>query len=162
LIGSFIAEVSVGLEIDFEPLGSTTWKRPELDRGVEADLCYYFDAAKMHASDEVGKRDSNDVAEYPNPDLAVEVDYSLPKIDRPGIYAALEVTELWRFYDEKISIEHLRPDETYAPGSASRFLHVRDDEVTRWIIEEKSNNRRDWITRLRVWIQVELRPRVVG
>jgi Uma2 family endonuclease len=160
LIGSFIAEVSVGLDIDFEPLGSTTWKRPELGRGVEADHCYYFDAAKMRASENAGKRHSNNVADYPNPDLAVEVDYSLPKIDRPGIYAALEVTELWRCYDEKISIEHLGPDGTYAPVSASRFLHVRDDEVTRWVIEEKSNNRRDWIKRLRVWIQAELRPRV--
>ena len=40
--------------------------------------------------------DSNDVADYPNPDLMSEVDLSPSKIDRPGIYRALEVAEFWR------------------------------------------------------------------
>ena len=162
LLGSFISEIAVGLEIDFEPLGSTTWKRPELDRGLEADLCYYFDSAKMRASEEAVERDSNNVADYPNPDLAVEVDYSSPTIDRPGIYAALKVPEVWRFHDEKVLIEGLGQDGAYTTASASRFLFVRSDEVTRWVVEEKSNNRRDWIRRLRDWVQIEVRPRVAA
>jgi len=32
------------------------------------------------------------VADYPNPDLAIEVEISLSLIDRPAIYAALSVT----------------------------------------------------------------------
>ena len=39
-------------------------------------------------------RMSEDVADYPNPDLGVEVDVSPSKIDRPGIYAALGVAEV--------------------------------------------------------------------
>ena len=41
-------------------------------------------------------RNSNNIDDYPNPDLAVEIDISPPKIDRSGIYAALKVSELWR------------------------------------------------------------------
>jgi Uma2 family endonuclease len=160
LLSLFVHEVSFGLQVDCDGYGSTTWKRPELDRGIESDLCYYFDPAKIRASGEAGERDSNNVADYPNPDLAIEIDYSPPKIDRPGIYAAIRVPEVWRFQDEKVSIENLGPDWTYATVSVSRFLFVRAEEVTRWVIEEKSTNRRDWIRRLREWIQTDLKPRV--
>ena len=49
LIGLFVSLVLLELEIDFESLGSTTWKRPEIARGLEADLCFLFDAEKLQA-----------------------------------------------------------------------------------------------------------------
>ena len=75
-------------------MGSTTWKRKHLKRAIESDLCYYFDLAKLAAA--TAAAHSDDISLYPNPDLAVEVDISPPKIDRPGIYAALQVPEFWR------------------------------------------------------------------
>ncbi len=162
LIGMFIYEVSVGLEIDFEPMGSTTWKRAALERGLEADQCYYFDPAKLEDSKAAVSLRSNDVADYPNPDLAVEIDISRPKIDRPGIYAALKVSEVWRFQDEAVTIEQLGPDGAYATAAASRFLHVRPDEVTRWLTDGLDANRRDWVRRLREWVRNVLRPRADG
>ena len=94
LLSLFINEVHDGLEIDCWGLGSTTWKRPELGSGIEADLCYCFDPAKLKACEAADARHSNDVADYPNPDLAVEVDLSPSKIDRPAIYRAMQVSEL--------------------------------------------------------------------
>ena len=90
----FVNEVHDGLEIDCWGLGSTTWKRSELERRIEAGLCYCFDPAKLEACEAADSRDSNDVADYPNPDLAVEVDLSPPKIDRPAIYHDLRVAEI--------------------------------------------------------------------
>ena len=55
-------------------------------------------------------RMSEDVADYPNPDLAVEVDISPSKIDRPGIYAALGVAEVWR-YDGKLREVVIEPTD---------------------------------------------------
>jgi Uma2 family endonuclease len=158
LIGAFINEVSFGLEIECQAQGSTTWNRGVLERGLEADQCYYFDPAKLAASKAAVSRRSNDVADYPNPDLAVEIDISRPKIDRPGIYAALEVSEVWRFQDEAVSIEQLGADGVYATAAASRFLHVRPDEVTRWIADGLASDRGDWMRRLRRWAR-DLRPR---
>ena len=63
--------------------------RRGLDRAIESDLCYYFDRAKMAPA--AAAADSNNIDDYPNPDLAVEVDVSPPKIDRSGIYAAHSV-----------------------------------------------------------------------
>ena len=36
--------------------GQTTWKRPEILRGLEADLCYYFRADKLEQDREARKR----------------------------------------------------------------------------------------------------------
>jgi Uma2 family endonuclease len=160
LLDLFIEYVSAGLAIDCEALGSTTWKRSELGRGIEADLCYYFDALKLEACAAADALDSNDVADYPNPDLAVEVDLSPSKIDRPGIYRALQVPEVWRLDAGTVSIEQLGADGNYVAAESSRFLHVRADEVTRWVFKEKSLTRRQWKKRLQDWVLAELRPRI--
>jgi Uma2 family endonuclease len=96
----------------------TNWIRPELERGLEADQCYVFDPAKLAVVHELLARRENDVAAYPNPDLAVEVDLSSPQADRPGIYAALQVPELWRFDGEIVSIEQLGSDGRYVDTPA--------------------------------------------
>ena len=160
-LGFFIYEVAMGLGIEFEPFDSTTWKRFPEQVGLESDLCYYFDQAKFQALDQ--NVDSNDVRDYPdNPDLAVEVDISPSQIDRPKIYAALRVFEIWRFQDGAISIEQLGPDGAYHAATSSRFLPVRADEVTRWLADRKSSRLGDWRRRLQKWIRTELKARVDG
>jgi hypothetical protein len=43
-----------------------------------------------------------------------------------------------------VSIEQLGVDGNDIAAESSRFLHVRPDEVTRWVVEERSGNRRQW------------------
>jgi Uma2 family endonuclease len=164
LLSSFIEEVSVGLRINFQAFGQTTWKRSELERGLESDLCYYFDPAKLQAANDAAELDLSKVADYPNPDLAIEIDFSSPKIDRPGIYAALKVPEVWRLHDDEVTvtIEQLGLDGAYAAAPVSRFLRVRPADVLRWVIQEDASNRVNWTIRLRKWIRTDLRSRVDG
>jgi hypothetical protein len=62
------------------------------------------------------------IADYPNPDLAVEVDISPPEIDRSGIDAALNVPEVWHLgADGAISIERLGDDGHYTAAQSSGF-----------------------------------------
>ncbi len=91
LLARFVNAVTMELDIDCKGAGETPWKRPEIARGLAADQCYYFEAGKPAAVAAARARKSNDVADYPNPDLAIEVDLSPPEIDRAGIYAALKV-----------------------------------------------------------------------
>jgi Uma2 family endonuclease len=156
----FVTEVCMGLKIDFEPMGSTTWKRSEKKKGLESDLCYYFDQGKLEVVRVADVWESNEVADYPNPDLAIEVDISPSKIDRPKIYASLKVSEIWRFKKKAIVIEQLQPNGVYLAATSSQFLHVRPDEVTRWFADRKSSPPGDWIPRLREWIQTVLKARV--
>jgi Uma2 family endonuclease len=162
LLGSFIEAVAEGIEVDFRPVGSTTWKRSALERGLESDLCYYFESAKLEANDVAASRDSNDVADYPDPDLAAEIDLSPSKIDRPGIYAALEISEVWRFKHGVVAIERLGPNGVYQEVTESGFLLVRPEEVTRWIADGKSGSRLAWKRKLQDWIRDELIPRAAA
>ena len=117
----FITFVAGELKIRRQPLGSTTWRRKGLERAIESDLCYSFDPGKLIAA--AAAADADDIDDYPNPDLAVEVDISPPKIDRSGIYAA-SVPEFWRASKRSVSIEQLGPDDEYVPVLRSRFLPV--------------------------------------
>jgi Uma2 family endonuclease len=162
IVAVFIATIATELGIEHQQVGSTTWKRKSVKRGVESDLCYYFDPAKLATFAEAFARRSNKVEDYPNPDLAIEIDISRSKIDRPGIYAALKLPELWRFHKEQFSIALLTPGGTYAPANRSRFLAVRPEDLTRWILEEQSPRGLAWQERLRAWVRAELGPQVNG
>jgi Uma2 family endonuclease len=144
----FIINVCGALKISRQPMGSTTWRREHLNRAIEPDRAYYFDPAKIAAL--AAAAQSKDIDLYPNPDLAVEVDISPPRIDRPGIYAALQVPELWRVADRTVSIEHLA-DGRYSAAARSRFLPVTPADVTRWVFIEDKSDSVVWEDRLREW-----------
>jgi Uma2 family endonuclease len=163
LLGRLIETTAEELEIPCAGAGQTTWKRPEIGRGIESDECYFFRPQKLEIIARARVTRSDLIADYPNPDLAVEVDVSPSKIDRPGIYAALGVHEVWRLDGElnEIIIESLEQDGTYRSVERSTFLPVSADEVRRWIIDEDSSNQSAWARRLRGWVRAELAPRLV-
>ncbi len=70
LLTVFVEIVSEDLKIECIPMGSTTWKREQIKRGIESDQCYYFDLAKMEVAGRAAANLSDKVADYPNPDLA--------------------------------------------------------------------------------------------
>ena len=143
--------------LDYTGLGETTWKRRRLSRGLEADQCYDFLPEKLAREAEASNRGSDDIADYPDPDLAIEVDISRPQVDRAGIYAALGVTEVWRFDGDALVIERLTPDGKYTPVDSSGFLPVRAEEVRRWILEDPLSER-DWAR----WARAEIRRKRDG
>jgi Uma2 family endonuclease len=151
LLGRFVRVVSSALAIRVKGLGETTWKRPEVERGLEADQCYFFSADKIRAVSEALGRRSNDVADYPNPDLAIEVDISPSQIDRPGIYAALAIDEVWGFDGAILTIGQLDPDGTYRRSDSSRWLPVKSEEVERWLLNEDTADEGAWAERLKAW-----------
>jgi Uma2 family endonuclease len=160
LLGRFVELTAEELEIPCTGLGQTTWKRPEVARGLEADECYYFEEEKLSTVAEAMTRRSVEVAEYPNPDLAIEVDLSPSRIDRTGIYAALRVAEVWRFDGEEIVIDRLQGEGVYQSVEASGFLPVHTQEIARWVLKEEFHDGSLWARRLRAWVRAELAPRL--
>ncbi len=160
LLGRFVELTTEELEIPCTGLGQTTWKRPEIHRGLEADESYFFVAEKLATVAEAMTRRSAEVADYPNPDLAIEVDLSPSRIDRTGIYAALRVAEVWRFDGEQIVIDRLQTERVYQPVVASGFLPVNSQEIARWVFKEECHNGSLWARRLRAWVRAELAPRI--
>src|SRR5258708_2524838 len=102
LLGRLIESLTLELNIPIKSLGSVTIARKELQRGLEADECYYI-AQELLVR---GKMKLN-FKKDPPPDLAVEVDISRSSKSRQSVYAALGVPEMWRF-DGKLKVLHLR------------------------------------------------------
>ena len=55
LLASFVEEAAEDLDVDIENAGSTTFRRLDLDRGVEPDSCFYISNAERV----LGKRTVN-------------------------------------------------------------------------------------------------------
>ena len=160
--GEMVKAIAKELAIAFRSMARTTWERPEVNRAIEADACFYFRPEKIAQAVAALKRNSNNVAEYPNPDLGIEIDISPSKIDRPGIYAALRVEEVWRFGTNNVKIDRLKDDGTYEAVDVSRFLPIRADEIVRWVFAEDTSDPSDWEQRLRDWVRGELARRTAA
>jgi len=162
-LDTFFKAVAGALGVQFRPYRTASWNRPELDRGIQADNCYYLTAAKIKAGLIGRGRKSNNAKDYPNPDLAIEVDLSPPKVAREGIYAALQVAELWTFDGTNLTISVLNENGQYRPVQKSGFLPIRASEVRRWIIEEDQSDYEAWTQRIRAWAKKKsLKPRGSG
>lgn len=151
LFGRLMRAIMLALDLEFEAAGQATWKTEEAARGLESDLSYYFDPRKMEVVRQAADRGSNAPADYPAPDLAIEIDLSSPQVDRPAVYAALRVGEVWRFNGRDVVIEQLQPDGSYAQAATSRFLPLSEADIRRWLVEEDSPRRLDWERRLNRW-----------
>ncbi len=152
LISSIVKALVSWVGIACVSFGEATLEAVNAQRGLQADLSYCFDPEKVRAAREALARESIDPADYPKPDLAIEVDISPSRIDRPSIYAALRVAEVWRaLRGRKLVIEHLQPDGSYAAAEASRFLPIRDDEIAAWLTAEDVRVEEVWNRRLNEW-----------
>jgi Uma2 family endonuclease len=150
LINKIVNAVTLGLDIDYFSCGETTWQTKV--RGLEADLSYYFDLEKIRVARAALARESMDPADYPRPDLAIEIDTSGPLIDRPSINADLGIIEVWRYVKgQKLVIEHLQADGSYAPVESSRFLRVSAVDILGWLTAEDSTRELAWNRRLNQW-----------
>ena len=156
LLGRFVGLVAEELGIPHKSMGETTWKRVRVNRGIEADQCFYFRPDKLAAAAAAKAKRTNDVAHYPDPDLAIEVDLSPSALDRPGIYAALKVAEVWRFNGQNLRIDRLSSRGRYAAVAASKLLPVRADQVCRWILEEDTSDLTSWSRSVRRWVRADL------
>ena len=87
VLGDLVKVLLEELDIEFLPLGSTTFKNQLMSQGIEPDNCFYI-------QNEAAIRGKNrlDLTIDPPPDLALEID--ITSRTHPNIYEALRVPEL--------------------------------------------------------------------
>lgn len=109
----------------FEPLGSTTWDRADLLKGIDADECYYVQNEAA-----VRGRRPIDLAVSPPPDLALEIEVSLSAVDKLAIYGALGVPEVWRVREDGTTLVLVRGGNgAYVPADLSRAIPLLPPSV---------------------------------
>ena len=112
IIGDLLKIILDELGLEWESLGSTTFKNKKAQTGIEPDDCFYIKNYQAM----IGKIRLNlDVD--PVPDLAIEVD--LTSITQISAYEALAVPEIWRYKNGKLEIS-LFEDGKYLNSSVSK------------------------------------------
>jgi Uma2 family endonuclease len=150
LLTLFLTAVTTACRIRTRFGGQATWERLQVERALQADQCVYFDAQKR-AAVEKAWADNAKNADYPIPDLAIEIDISTPQVDRADIYAKLGIFEIWRFDGDVAVIEQLGPDGRYVAVERSAFVPVRAEHSRRWLVVEDSSDDLEWKDRLAEW-----------
>jgi len=147
-----IETVAFELRIQTKSRGSTTFRREDLERGLEPDECYYIKSASL----------LNDVSEFdpqrhPAPDLAVEIDVTTSALDRQAVYAALGVAELWRYDGRRLRVYHLKRGAYKLCGRSLSFPFLPLREVERFLALSQHADEWEWLRSFQQWVRENLK-----
>lgn len=138
--------VAEEMTIDLQGMGSTTFRREDLERGFEPDSCFYIQSVERIR----GKTELN-LKTDPPPDLVIEIDITSPSINKFPIFAQLGVPEVWR-YDGKRWIVLVLEGEDYVERDESVALPgLTVSVISRFIEEGRDLRRPEWLRRVRSW-----------
>ena len=113
-LASLIEVHAMELRLPMRRLGSTTYRRENLQKGLEPDECYYI----QHVAQVKNKR-RIDLDRDPPPDLVIEIELTSSTLAKAPIYASLGVPELWRFNGRQLrgkAVMTIWGDEVYRDG----------------------------------------------
>lgn len=147
IIGDLIKVLLEELEIEFYPLGSTTFKNQLMQFGIEPDNCFYIEnEAKIRGKNRL------DLTVDPPPDLALEID--LTSRTHPEIYAQLGVPELWQFDQETLKIQILEKGEYKSVEISPHFPNLPlKEKIPQFLKEVKIEGRNKTMKKFRKWVQ---------
>ena len=152
LLGLLVSILCEELGIPVEGGGSTTFRREDLEKGLEADQCFY-----LRNVDRVQGKEEIDLSRDPPPDLAIEVEISHRLLERISIYAALGVGELWRDDGQHVRVYQLEADGEYHERSASpSFPTLPWQQVDRFLELSRTLDDMNWMRTVRQWVREHL------
>ena len=150
VLGRFVETLAEELEVRIEPLGSTTFKRPEL-LGVEPDKCFYI----QNVSAIKGKK-RLDMSQDPPPDLVLEIDITSRSDSTLKIYADLGVPEVWIYNGSRLRINRLE-DRGYVECDRSlAFPTVAILEIVSFLEQAETMDYLELIKAFRNWVKGQI------
>ena len=151
-LGLLVEVLGEEFDVPLKCAGSTTFRRRDLDRGLEPDNCFYIQNVQRI----LGKTQI-DLRRDPPPDLAIEVDVTRSSLDRMAIYATLGVPEVWRLSGDSLIVYVLGADAEYEQRTASpTFPHVPPEELVRFVILGPEQDDVSLRRQFRTWLHREI------
>jgi Uma2 family endonuclease len=145
-IAQLVLAVAEDLGIEAEDLGSTTFRREDLERGFEPDSCFY-----IQNEERVRGKDRIDLAVDPPPDLVIEIDITSPSFSKLPIYAQIGVPEVWRYDGERLKILVLEGSDYVETAESAVFPPVTSNVLTDFVEKSKTTRRMVWLEAVRGW-----------
>lgn len=138
--------VAEEFEIDYLPVGSTTYRRQSLEQGFEADSSFYI-------LNERFTRDLQDIDPTvdPPPDLVIEVDVTHSSLDKLGLYATFGVPEIWRVRGDRVGLLVLESGSYRESAESQVIPALTADVLTRFLLRSRELRRLGWVKEVRAW-----------
>jgi Uma2 family endonuclease len=150
LIGRFVETLAEESVVPIYPLGSTTFKRPQLS-GAEPDECFYIDNIEA-----VRGKKRLDLNEDPAPDLVIEIDVTSSSQNRLQVYADLGVAEVWVYNGESLVIQQLQ-NGTYITSPTSQFFpNLPILEIAIFLQQAGQTDYLELVKAFRNWVRSQL------
>jgi Uma2 family endonuclease len=150
VIGRFVETLAEELNVKIEPLGSTTFKRPELI-GAEPDDCFYI----QNASAIKGKK-RLDMSQDPPPDLVVEIDVTSRSDNTLQIYADLGVPEVWIYNGSRLRINRLESQGYVECDRSLAFPSVAVLEMVSFLEQSETMDYLELVKAFRHWVKSQI------
>ncbi|MDJ0728964.1 MAG: Uma2 family endonuclease [Crocosphaera sp.] len=150
-ISDTIKDAAEILELDFECLGSSTWKREIKQAGVEPDNCFYFQNEPL-----IRGKLTFDLNQDPPPDLALEIDLTHKSLDRFPIYTRLGVPELWCYDSGNLKIYQLAGEAYIETEKSLIFPNLNIQEIPTLIESYRKLGRRAFRKAVREWVKKQI------
>ena len=148
LLGRLIEAATEELDIEIRSLGSRTCDREDLARGLEPDQCYYIQHEFL-----VRGVEQIDLNQLPPPDLALEIDITSSSINRLSIYAALEISEVWRYDGHNLTILSLQNGEYVSQESSLALPFLKAKDILRFLALRNTIGETSLIKQFRQWLK---------
>lgn len=116
IIGDLVKILLDELGLNWESLGSTTFKREDMTVGIEPDDCFYIQNHQLM----IGKN-RIDLTVDPPPDLAIEIDVTSKT--QISAYQVLKVPEIWRYENGNLEINLLQGKQYVQSQTSLAFPH---------------------------------------
>lgn len=150
VMGRFVDTLAEELEVIIEPLGSTTFKVPELS-GAEPDECFYIQNANA-----VQGKTRLDLNQDPPPDLVVEIDITSSSKNRFAVYADIGVPEIWLYDGNSFKIYQLQNQEYIVSDQSLAFPNLSLTEISGFLQQANTTNYLDLVRLFRRWVRSQI------
>lgn len=150
IIGDLVKALLDELSLNWESLGSTTFKREDMTAGIEPDDCFYIQNHRIMIG-----RDRIDLSVDPPPDLAIEIDVTSKT--QISAYEALKVPEIWQYENGKLEI-NLLVGEQYVKSETSRtFPNFSVSEIIpRFVEMARTTGTSSALRAFRKWVREQM------
>lgn len=152
LLGLFVFVLAEETKLTMRGFGDMTWEREGLERGAEADDCYYLTNAPL-----VMHKEHIDLETDPPPDLMIEIDVSRSSKRRLRIFAVMRVPEVWKFDGKTLIVLRLGADGQYHPAEHSLYFgDIPIGEIAGFLLKRTEVDEISLISQFRQWVRQQL------
>lgn len=150
VMGRFVETLAEELEVRIQPVGSTTFKRPELS-GAEPDECFYI----QNISAIKGKK-RIDMSQDPPPDLVVEIDITSSSENSLQVYEDLGVPEVWIYNGSRLKINILENQRYVECQISLAFPSVAILEIVTFLEQAETMDYLELVKAFRTWVKSQI------